>query len=662
MPVEIKKAAIGVCNRYVVCWFLFLCCLSWIHVPVSAATEEQAASFSRAVALSKSSIVSEQAEARFIFAGLSAQGISEAKFNLGTLLAEGKGGSVDYVMAKTLFEEIADKGFTRAYFNLGLFHEKGRGGPVDPAQAAKCYEKAAQAGVVEAKFNLGGMYAEGRGVKRDDIKARGYFKSAGESGFAAGYYEFALLCSKDFKIIEEDFEARWALERAADAGHGGAAYFLYRYVEEGGKGISSSAAYYKTRASLSGAEGHLQVALLLLEGRHCRRDLVQGMAWLRKAAEMKLPEAKLMLARHLIKGDGAGKNLNEAVGLLKDDALRANAEALYLRGIAELEVSTTPAATEMALGFLKHASDAGFHDAHLCVALRLKAQENPDIRQVIMYLRRGAVHSNDAKYELASLLLDGPYQFRDVDFALLVLGELANSRHGRSAYRLYLFHSGDTSAKVLKAKAAAYLGLAVSSGYYPAYADQAKVRFEQHLKGDPTGAGDAQALLKKAADKCEPSAMRMLSAYYLDARYGSIDKAQAYRWGVLSELFSKQDKPQLSEDFDHLIPAAQREEGEYLARKTYDLWISDGLIVENPEMTEALKNARARDANAQLKIARAYELGKEIPRNLTRALSWYLVAARHGSKEAEAAGSALRRRLTSFQITDAEMASYELLK
>ena len=88
----------------------------------------------------------------------------------------------------------------------------------------------------------------------------------------------------------------------------------------------------------------------------------------------------------------------------------------------------------------------------------------------------------------------------------------------------------------------------------------------------------------------------------------------------------------------------------------------DGLIVENPEMTEALKNARARDANAQLKIARAYELGKEIPRNLTRALSWYLVAARHGSKEAEAAGSALRRRLTSFQITDAEMASYELLK
>ncbi len=662
MTVDKKTRVSGAGRGCIRNLFVTLSGISWMIVAAMAATDEQAANFRRAVALSKSSNVSEQAEARFIFADLSAQGIREAKFNLGALLAEGKGGSVDYVMAKTLFEEVADKGFIRAYFNLGLFHEKGRGGPVDPAQAVKCYEKAAQAGVVEAKFNLGGMYAEGRGIKRDDIKARGYFKSAGESGFAAGYYEFALLCSKDFKIIEEDFEARWALERAADAGHGGAAYFLCRYVEEGGKGISSSAEYYRMRANISGAEGHMQVALLLLEGRHCRRDLVQGMAWLRKAAEMKLPEAKLMLARHLIKGDGVGKNLYEAISLLKDDELRANAEALYLRGVAELEVSTTPAATELALGFLKHASDIGFHDAHHCVALRLKAQENPDISQVIMYLRRAAVHSHDAKYDLASLHLDGPYQFRDVDFALLVLGELANSRHGRSAYRLYLFHSGDTSAKAHKASAATYLDLAVSSGHYPAYVDQAKVRFEQHLKGDPTGAGDAQALLKKAADKCEPGAIRMLSAYYLDARYGSIDKAQAYRWGVLSALLSKQNKPQLSEDFEHLIPAAQREEGEYLALKTYDLWISEGLIVENPEMTEALKNARARDANAQLKLARAYELGEKLPRNLIRALSWYLVAARHGSKEAETAGTALRRRLTSFQITDAEMASYELLK
>ena len=626
----------------------------------SEATVEQAASFRRAVALSKSSSVSEQAEARFVFADLSAQGIREAKFNLGTLLAEGKGGPVDYVMAKALFEEVADKGLTQAYFNLGLFHEKGRGSPIDLPQAVKYYEKAAEAGVVEAKFNLGGMYAEGRGVKRDDIQARRYFKSAGEAGFAAGYYEFALLCSKDFKIIKEDFEASWALERAADSGHGGAAYFLYRYIEEGGNGLRSSASHYKSRVSLSGAEGHMQVALLLLEGRHCRRDLAQGMDWLRKASEMKLPTAKLMLARHLIKGDGVERDLNEAVSLLMDDALRANAEALYLRGVAELEISTTPSATERALGFLKQASDFGFNDAHLYVALRLKAQERPDIGQVIMYLKRGAVHSHDAKYEWATLLLDGPSQFRDVDFALLMLGDLVNSAHGRSAYRLYLFHSGDTSVKAHKANAATYLGLAVSNGYYPAYAEQAKVRFEQYLKGDPTGAGDALALLKKAADKCEPSAMRLLAAYYMDARYGSFDRAEAYHWAVLSAFFSKQDKTTLSEEFDHLIPPAQREEGEYLARKTYDLWISKGLIIESPEIKEALKVARSRDMGAQLKLARAYELGSKVPRNLTRALSWYLVAAKNGSKEAEVAIPALRKRMTLVQIRDAEMASDEL--
>jgi TPR repeat protein len=129
---------------------------------------------------------------------------------------------------------------------------------------------------------------------------------------------------------------------------------------------------------------------------------------------------------------------------------------------------------------------------------------------------------------------------------------------------------------------------------------------------------------------------------------------------VLSAFFSKQDKTTLSEEFDHLIPPAQREEGEYLARKTYDLWISKGLIIESPEIKEALKVARSRDMGAQLKLARAYELGSKVPRNLTRALSWYLVAAKNGSKEAEVAIPALRKRMTLVQIRDAEMASDEL--
>lgn len=655
MPVEIKKGAIGVCNRYVVRWFLFFYCLSRMLVPASAATEEQAASFSRAVALSKSTTISDQAAARIIFAELSSQGIREAKFNLGTLLAEGKGGPVDDIKAKALFEEVAANGFPKVYFNLGLFHEKGRGGPVDLAEAVRCYERAAAAGDATAKFNLGGMYADGRGVMRDVAKAKRYYDQAGKAGFAAGYYEYGLLCSRDFSIYTDEFDARWNFDCASDTGHAGASYFLYRYVMAGGKNTKLPASIYLSLAEKSGAEGHMQVALLLLEGRHCRREIEQGMVWLRKAVDMNLPEAKLLLAKYLIKGEIIEQDISRALRLLKEAEARMDAEAWYLRGTAEMEVAATPEAMDTAAESWKRASDMGFLNAHLAMARRLRAHVNPDIRQVIKYLNRAADMSFDAKYELACLLLECPFQFRDVDFALLLLGDLANLGQGKAAFRLYQFHLGDDSKKSHKDKAPGFLTLAVSKEYYPAYALQAKVRLEQYLKGDPTGAGDAHLLLKKAAESRDLNAISMLSEYHADSRYGSVDMAEAYRWRLLAASFTPDEKNASFIEWEKKTSMTIREEGEYLARKTYDRWISDRIAVEDREISRYRKQAETGVVQAQLGLARAYELGKKVPRNLSIALAWYLVAGKNGSKEATEATSLLRKRMTAGQVAEANI-------
>jgi uncharacterized protein len=78
----------------------------------------------------------------------------EAQYQLGLMLAEGKGGPQDDAGARALFEKAAAQNHPGALMQMGVFTQEGRGGPKDKDAAKGYYERAAALGDADAKAAL----------------------------------------------------------------------------------------------------------------------------------------------------------------------------------------------------------------------------------------------------------------------------------------------------------------------------------------------------------------------------------------------------------------------------------------------------------------------------------------------------------------------------
>ena len=79
---------------------------------------------------------------------------AEAQYQLGLMLAEGKGGPQDDAGARALFEKAAAQNHAGALMQMGVFAQDGRGGPKDKEAAKGYYERAAALGNADAKAAL----------------------------------------------------------------------------------------------------------------------------------------------------------------------------------------------------------------------------------------------------------------------------------------------------------------------------------------------------------------------------------------------------------------------------------------------------------------------------------------------------------------------------
>ncbi|MGY4570021.1 TPR repeat protein [Bradyrhizobium sp. USDA 3256] len=84
----------------------------------------------------------------------SAETNAEAQYQLGMMLAEGKGSAQDDAGARALFEKAAAQNHPGALERLGAFAQAGRGGPKDSDAAKAYYERAAALGDEDAKKAL----------------------------------------------------------------------------------------------------------------------------------------------------------------------------------------------------------------------------------------------------------------------------------------------------------------------------------------------------------------------------------------------------------------------------------------------------------------------------------------------------------------------------
>ncbi|UFZ05340.1 sel1 repeat family protein [Bradyrhizobium ontarionense] len=79
---------------------------------------------------------------------------AEAQYQLGLMLAEGKGGTQDDAAARAMFEKAAAQNHPGALERMGAFAEQGRGGARDRDTAKTYYQRAADLGDEDAKKAL----------------------------------------------------------------------------------------------------------------------------------------------------------------------------------------------------------------------------------------------------------------------------------------------------------------------------------------------------------------------------------------------------------------------------------------------------------------------------------------------------------------------------
>ena len=68
------------------------------------------------------------------------------------------------------------------------------------------------------------------------------------------------------------------------------------------------------------------------------------------------------------------------------------------------------------------------------------------------------------------------------------------------------------------------------------------------------------------------------------------------------------------------------------------------------DISDLIRRAQGGDANAQLLLARDFEVGDGVGQDLIKANAWYILASIHGNREAKIAATAIAARMTPLQI------------
>lgn len=122
------------------------------------------------------------------------QGVPEAQHDLAAIYTAGHAGvTIDYNRAAAWFSEAAANGVANARYNLGVLYHQGLGVERDVDKAIGWYRAAAVLGHPEAQYNLGIAYIEGIGTKYNPRIAADYFEKAARGGVLEAAYNLGLI-------------------------------------------------------------------------------------------------------------------------------------------------------------------------------------------------------------------------------------------------------------------------------------------------------------------------------------------------------------------------------------------------------------------------------------------------------------------------------------
>jgi TPR repeat protein/tRNA A-37 threonylcarbamoyl transferase component Bud32 len=209
--------------------------------------------------------------------------------------------AADWPRAFRLCQAEASDSNPAAERDLGLLYAEGRGVERNERLAAVHLTFAAQRADTIAALQMAYRYETGKGVAVDQEKAAGFYHLAAELGVREAYPIVARRYDDANGFRENPKEAARWYQKAAEAGdipsmtRLAAAYARGRGVK---KDEDLARQWYSKAAEGRDPEAEYQIAVMLLEGKGgMKKNELDGMGWLRRAADHGHPEAKKLLAK-----------------------------------------------------------------------------------------------------------------------------------------------------------------------------------------------------------------------------------------------------------------------------------------------------------------------------------------------------------------------------
>lgn len=145
------------------------------------------------------------------------EGVPEAQHDLAAIYTAGHGGvEINYTRAAAWFEEAAANGVANARYNLGVLYHQGLGVPRDIGKAISWYRAAADMDHPEAQYNLGIAFIEGIGTEYNPQAAARNFEKAARGGVKEAAYNLGLIHENGLLGAPDMNEAVFWYKTAAD--------------------------------------------------------------------------------------------------------------------------------------------------------------------------------------------------------------------------------------------------------------------------------------------------------------------------------------------------------------------------------------------------------------------------------------------------------------
>ena len=570
------------------------------------------------------------------------QGNTEAWYRIGVCYAEGRGVERDWEAAARWFQKAADRGHADAMYKLGQGYRFARGINKDDKKADEYYQKAAEVWLVaaeqgdaEAQFMLATCYSNGNGVNKSKTEALKWYQKAAEQGIADAQYQMGLHClGLDANNNSSTKAAEW-FQKAAEQGHSEAQFELGKCYEKGlgviwdyvqafdwySKAAEQGIADAQTKAdslldtvlllkaaAKGNAEAMLELGIRFEQGKKIPKDLKESLKWYRKAAESGDAEAQFKLAQKYINGLGVSKDETEAVKWYRKAAEQDNAEAQFQLGKSY----------ENGIGIKQDYSEAFQWYSKAAEQGHADAQSKADfLRDVVRLLEKAGRGDAEAMFKLSICFENGESIAKDLSEALHWIRKAAEQGHLQAQYKLALDYENGTGVRADFSEAAKWYRKAAEQGHVEAQYKLA-LAYENGY-GITQDLSEAVKWYHKAAEQGYVEASRHLqSAEVLLAAQNGNAEAQ-YNLALAYENGNGMTKD-LSEAVKWYRKAA--EQGHAGAQKKL-------------KTAELLLNAQNGNAEAQYKLAQAYEKGSGVTKDLTEAMAWYHKAAEQGHAEAQ---------------------------